>query len=84
MLAGGWLAGHVATGAGAGVLVTPFTGPAVSAAGFALLGAALIGAEGLLDAAGRAAPRRPAARILLRATAATAMVLLLAGPAGRH
>ncbi|MDQ0757167.1 glycosyltransferase [Arthrobacter sp. B3I4] len=51
MLAGGWLAGHVATGASAEVLVTPFPGAAVSAAAFALLGAALIGAEALLDAA---------------------------------
>ena len=33
MLAGGWLAGHVATGAIADTMVTPFTGPAVSAAG---------------------------------------------------
>ena len=32
MLAGGWLAGHVASGASADILVTPFTGPAVSAA----------------------------------------------------
>ncbi len=37
ILAGGWLAGHVATGASAEVLVTPFTGPAVSAAAFTLL-----------------------------------------------
>ena len=29
VLAGGWLAGHVATGASADALVTPFTGPAV-------------------------------------------------------
>ncbi|MEO8282071.1 MAG: glycosyltransferase, partial [Pseudarthrobacter sp.] len=40
-LVGGWLAGHVATAASADTLVTPFTGPAVSAAGFALLAAAL-------------------------------------------
>ena len=80
MLAGGWLAGHVATGAGAGVLVTPFTGPAVSAAAFGILGAALLGAEGLLDAAGRAAAAAAGRRILIRATAATATVLLLAGP----
>nr|WP_307857004.1 glycosyltransferase family 2 protein [Pseudarthrobacter albicanus] len=80
MLAGGWLAGHVATGAGTDVLVTPFTGPAVSAAAFALLGAALIGAEGLLDSAGRAAGAALARKVLIRTTAAAAMVLLFAGP----
>ncbi|MEQ4518892.1 glycosyltransferase family 2 protein [Pseudarthrobacter sp. B907] len=85
MLAGGWLAGHVATGASAEVLVTPFTGPAVSAAAFTLLGAALLGAEALLDAAdamSAAAPGRNVLyrKILVRGTAVTAMVLLLAGP----
>ncbi len=85
MLAGGWLAGHVATGASANVLVTPFTGPAVSAAAFALLGAALLGAEALLDAADGSAAAAPdrkalARKILVRGTAATATVLLLAGP----
>ncbi|MET3810805.1 GT2 family glycosyltransferase [Arthrobacter sp. UYEF3] len=82
MLAGGWLAGHVVTGAGAEVMVTPFTGPAVSAAAFALLGAALIGAEALLDAADAAVPDRKsrARRILVRGTAVTATVLLFAGP----
>jgi GT2 family glycosyltransferase len=80
MLAGGWLAGHVATGAGAGVLVTPFTGPTVSAAAIGILGAALLGAESLLDAAGRAAAATAGRRILVRTTAATAMVLLVAGP----
>ncbi|MDQ0822134.1 GT2 family glycosyltransferase [Arthrobacter sp. V4I6] len=80
MLAGGWLAGHIATGAGAGVLVAPFTGPTVSAAAFGILGAALLGAEGLLDAAGRAAAATAGRRILIRTTAATATVLLLAGP----
>lgn len=80
MLAGGWLAGHVATAAGTGVLVTPFTGPAVSAAAFALLGAALLGAEGLLGSADRAAAAATGRRILIRTTATAAMVLLLAGP----
>ena len=85
MLAGGWLAGHVATGASAEVLVTPFTGPAVSAAAFTLLGAALLGAEALLDAADATAAAAPgrnalARKILVRGTAVTAMVLLLAGP----
>lgn len=80
MLAGGWLAGHVATGAGTDVLVTPFPGPAVSAAAFGILGAALLGADGLLDAAGRAAAATAGRRILIRTTAAVAAVLLVAGP----
>ncbi|MFF2316630.1 glycosyltransferase family 2 protein [Arthrobacter sp. NPDC058097] len=85
VLAGGWLAAHVATGAGAQSLVVPFTGPAVSAAVFALLGAAIIGGDGLLTLAG-AAPdsvtrdggARPSA--VARGAAALALVLLLAGP----
>jgi GT2 family glycosyltransferase len=80
MLAGGWLAGRIATGVGSTVLVTPFAGPAVSAAGFAVLAAALIGAEGLLDSADRAVAAATGRKILVRATAVTAMVLLLAGP----
>ncbi len=80
MLAGGWLAGHVASGASAEVLVTPFPGPAVSAAAFAFLGAALIGAEGLLDAADRTAGTGLARKVLIRGTAAASMVLLLAAP----
>ena len=80
LLAGGWLSSHVATGASANVMVTAFTGPAVSAAAFAILGAALIGAAGLLDSADRAAAATAGRRILLRTTAVTAMVLLLAGP----
>ena len=61
-------------------LVTPFTGPAVSAAAFAILGAALIGAAGLLDSADRAAAATAGRKVLVRTTAVTAMVLLLAGP----
>ena len=80
LLAGGWLSSQVATGVGASVLVTPFTGPAVSAAAFAILGAALIGAAGLLDSADRAAAATAGRKILIRTTAVTAMVLLLAGP----
>ena len=87
-LAGGWLAGHVATAAGAQVLVPPFPGAAVSAAIFALLGAALIGGESLLDLAGDtapgavapAAPPRQGRRAVVRATAGLATALLLAGP----
>ena len=80
MLAGGWLAGHVASGASADVLVTPFPGPAVSAAAFALLGAALIAAEGLLDAADRTAGTGLARTVLIRGTAVAALALLLAAP----
>lgn len=80
LLAGGWLAGHVATGASADALVTPFTGPAVSASGFLLLGAALIGADGLLCFAEKTAAARAARRIALKSVSVVAMVLLLAGP----
>ncbi|MCU1548420.1 MAG: glycosyltransferase family 2 protein [Arthrobacter sp.] len=80
LLAGGWLAGRVATAASADVLVTPFTGPSVSAAAFVLLAAALIGAEALLDSADKAAAASPVRKILIRSTAVTAVVLLLTGP----
>ena len=80
ILAGGWLAGHVATGASADTLVTPFTGPAVSASGFLLLGAALIGADGLLCFAERTAAAPAARRIALKSLSVLAMVLLVAGP----
>jgi GT2 family glycosyltransferase len=80
ILAGGWLAGHVATAAGADTLVTPFSGPAVSAAGFMLLGAAMIGAEGLLCFAEKGAEAPAARRIVLKSASVLAMVLLLAGP----
>ncbi|MGN7249897.1 glycosyltransferase [Arthrobacter sp. SAFR-014] len=85
VLAGGWLAGHVATAAGPQALVAPFTGPAVSAAVFGLLGAAIIGGDGLLALAGsgsgnlsRSGGARSAA--VARGAAALALVLLLAGP----
>ncbi|WP_066286297.1 glycosyltransferase family 2 protein [Arthrobacter sp. B6] len=80
ILAGGWLVSHVATAVNADTLVTPFTGPPVSAAGFALLGAALIGAERLLDAADRASVASSPQKILVRSGVALATVLLLAGP----
>lgn len=80
VLVGGWLAGHVATGVLGDTLVTPFTGPAVSAAGFALLAAALIGAERLLDAADRSMTSRVRQNVMLRSAVALGMVLLLAGP----
>jgi len=80
MLAGGWLAGHVATGVNGDTLVNPFTGPTVSAAGFALLGAGVIGAERLLDAADRAASSSTRRHVVLTAAVALGTVLLLAGP----
>ena len=80
LLAGGWLSSQVATGVSADVLVTPFTGPAVSAAAFALLGASLLGAAGLLDSADRTAAATAGRRILVRGIAVAAMILLLAGP----
>jgi GT2 family glycosyltransferase len=88
VLAGSWLASHVATGAGAGFLVPPFPGAAVSAAVFAFLGAALIGGESLLALAGTkgsggASPvraRSARAAAVARAAAAVTITLLLAGP----
>jgi GT2 family glycosyltransferase len=80
ILGGGWLAGHVATGATADTLVTPFTGPAVSAAGFTLLAAALIGAERLLDASDRSTSSSVRRNVVLRSATAVGMVILLAGP----
>jgi len=53
MLAWSWASAHVATALVGNTLVTPFSGPAVSAAACALLGAAMIGAENLLRFAGR-------------------------------
>jgi hypothetical protein len=80
VLAGGWLAGHVATAASADTLVTPFTGPEVSAAGFMLLAAAMIGADGLLCFSEKAAAAPAARRIVLKSVSVLAIVLLLAGP----
>ena len=80
ILVGGWLAGHVATGAIADILVTPFTGPAVSAAGFLILAAALIGAERLQDVTGRSTSPSVRRNVVLRSATAVAMVVLLAGP----
>ncbi|MFP5313693.1 MAG: glycosyltransferase family 2 protein, partial [Actinomycetes bacterium] len=78
-LATGWLASHVATGLNAGVMVTPFTGPAVSAASFALLAAAVTGAELLLAAADKVSGSGAKARTA-RAGLALGLVVLLAGP----
>ena len=79
-LAGGWLAGHVATGLATDVMVTPFPGPAVSAASFALLAAALLGAEQLVSAADVASAAGAKTRTAARAGLALGLVVLLAGP----
>ncbi|WP_442546041.1 glycosyltransferase [Arthrobacter sp. KN11-1C] len=80
LLAWSWLAGHVATGVDGNLLVAPFTGPAVSAAGFAFLGAALIGAENLLQLKVKAEGGRPVQRAAVRTVSAVATLLLIAGP----
>ncbi len=80
-LGGSWLAGHVATAVNAQNLVTPFTGPAVSAAALALLAAGILGAERLLSMAHRGAASGSAKRrAALRSATAVGMVILLAGP----
>ncbi|WP_461174328.1 glycosyltransferase [Arthrobacter sp. Z1-9] len=78
-LAGGWFAGQVATGMNADTVVTPFPGPAVSAAAFALLGAGILGAERLLGLA-TAAAGSVKHKTALQSATACGMVLLLAGP----
>lgn len=79
-LAGGWLAGHVATGVNADTMVTPFPGPPVSAAAFAMLGAGVLGAERLLDKADRAVAGTSKHKRALQSATACGMVLLLVGP----
>jgi GT2 family glycosyltransferase len=79
-LAGGWLAGQMATGMNADTMVTPFPGPAVSAAAFALLGAGLLGAEQLLNRADLAVAGSGKHKLALRSATAVGMVLLVAGP----
>nr|WP_256371720.1 glycosyltransferase family 2 protein [Pseudarthrobacter sp. NamE5] len=80
-LAGGWLASHVATAMNADVLVTPFTGPAVSAAAFTLLAAGILGGERLLAMADSAAAGTTARhKATFRTAVALGMVILLAGP----
>jgi hypothetical protein len=79
-LASGWFAGHVATGMNTDVIVAPFPGPAVSAASFALLAAALLGWEQLLAAADRTSGAGAGTRTAARVGLAVALVLVLAGP----
>ncbi len=79
LLATGWLAGHVTTAADGNRLVSPYIGPAVSAAVFAFLVAALMGADRLQAAA--AAQRTSRARtVVLRSVSTLAAVALAIGP----
>lgn len=79
-LAAGWLASRVSVAMNADTLVVPFSGPAVSAASFAILGAALLGAEQLLGMADKAATGTARKRGASRSAVALGMVLLLVGP----
>ncbi|MBO1266510.1 glycosyltransferase [Arthrobacter cavernae] len=80
VLASGWLLGHVATGVNGNVMVGPFTGPAVSAAGIALLGAALVGAEQVLVFGRQPAGTSGKGHAVLRVLSGVGLVVLLAGP----
>jgi hypothetical protein len=79
VLACSWLFGHVATGVNNNVLAGPFTGPAVSAAGMLLLGAAMIGVDRIFGPSRPAGARRwkPSLR---GAASGVTVALLLAGP----
>jgi hypothetical protein len=79
-LASGWLTSHVATGINADSLVTPFPGPAVSAASFALLSAAILGAGQVMFAVDRRSAAGSKATTAARAGLAVGLVVLLAGP----
>lgn len=78
LLAWSWLAGHVATALSGNTLVVPFSGPAVSAAACALLGAALLGADNLHRFASR--PRAGVSGSVLHWVSGMVTVLLVAGP----
>ena len=79
-LSSAWLLGHVATGVNNNVIVGPFTGPAVSAAGMVLLGAAVLGAEKLFTAP-RTTSKGPRRHLpLQRVASAATMAFLVAGP----
>ncbi|WP_115788476.1 glycosyltransferase [Arthrobacter silvisoli] len=85
MLAWSWATAHVATSLAGNTLVTPFSGPAVSAAACALLGAAIIGADNLLRYADRSRGRaagspRSGRSAVLPWFSGLATALLVAGP----
>lgn len=79
-LASSWLVGHVATGVNGNMIVGPFTGPAVSAAGMLLLGAALLGADKIFAPAKRASDPTRWKLPLRRVASGVALALLVAGP----
>ena len=79
-LASGWLVGHVATGVNNNVIVGPFTGPAVSAAGMLLLGAAIIGADKIFPAPRRMTDSSGSKLPLSRVASGLVLMLLVAGP----
>ncbi len=79
-LASAWLVGHVATGVNNNVIVGPFTGPAVSASGMLLLGAALLGAEKLFSASRRASDPARRKFQMRRVASGVVVALLVAGP----
>ncbi|MCT9868872.1 glycosyltransferase family 2 protein [Paenarthrobacter aurescens] len=80
ILASGWLVGHVATGVNNNVIVGPFTGPAVSAAGILLLGAAVIGADKVFAAPRRMTDASRRKLPLRRLASGIVLTLLVAGP----
>jgi len=79
-LASAWLVGHVATGANNNVIVGPFTGPAVSASGMLLLGAALLGAEKIFSASRRSSDPTRRKLPLRRVASGVVVALLVVGP----
>ncbi|MFE4196285.1 glycosyltransferase family 2 protein [Paenarthrobacter sp. NPDC056912] len=79
-LASGWLVGHVATGVNNNSIVGPFTGPAVSAAGMLLLGAAILGADKLFAATRRTTDPSRRTLPIRRIASGLVVTLLVAGP----
>ncbi|SEI72280.1 Glycosyltransferase, GT2 family [Arthrobacter sp. yr096] len=80
ILVSGWLVGHVATGVNNNVIVGPYTGPAVSAAGMLLLAAAVIGAEKIFTAPRRTSDSDRPKLPLRRVASGVVLTLLVAGP----
>ncbi|MFE4079686.1 glycosyltransferase [Paenarthrobacter sp. YIM B13468] len=79
-LGSSWLMGHVATGVNNNVIVGPFTGPAVSAAGILLLAAALLGADKIFAVPTRTPDTVRWKSPLRRIASGVALALLVGGP----
>ncbi|WP_284974517.1 glycosyltransferase family 2 protein [Arthrobacter sp. efr-133-TYG-104] len=79
-LASSWLVGHLATGMNNSVMVGPFTGPAISAAGVLLLCAALLGAEKLFATGGASTTRSGRKPAIRRVASGLIVALMVAGP----